>query len=216
MKLEPGEIICDNCVSKIKQAELCCPVCNKVNFTGNFCSKHQRGFYFEKLLFVSRFKSLNKKIVHSFKYEGVRELSKFMADLMTQALSEKIKDKNEIILVPVPLFFIKRLSRGFNQSEMLAQKISQNLNIPTQKLLLKTRATKSQTEFKKNERHQNIKDAFCLSELGKKETLKSKIIILVDDVYTTGSTINEAAKVLKNNPLVGGPKEIWALTFCKD
>jgi ComF family protein len=211
-----GEFICKDCLKKIKSAELCCPVCNKVNFSGQFCKKHQKGFAFQKLLFVSRFSGLSKEMVHAFKYQGIKDLSFVMAKLMAQVLKKEIKKDDDLILVAVPLFFLKRLQRGFNQSEILAQKIGEILNLDYQKLVLRQRPTASQTGFKKSERQKNMKDAFCLSQLGQVADLSGKTIVLVDDVYTTGSTINEVAKILKKKPASRRAKAIWALTFAKD
>lgn len=209
---EEGKFVCGKCFKKIKQEELCCPVCNKVNFAGRFCKKHKKQARFDGLLFVGRFQGINKKLVHNFKYEGIKELSNLMAKVMAQVLAQNFRAEEKLVLVPVPLFFAKRLSRGFNQSEILAQKIGEILDLPVANLLLRIKATKSQTRFTKQKRLENIKKAFCLSGWGRKENLKNKTIVLVDDVYTTGATLSEAAKILKKKH----PKEIWALTFCKD
>lgn len=211
-----GEFVCKKCAKKIKIEELCCPACNKVNFAGRFCKKHRKQVKFDGLLFVGRFLGINKKIIHNFKYEGIKELSSLMAKVMAQVLAQNFRAEEKLVLVPVPLFFAKRLSRGFNQSEILAQKLSQILDLPIANLLLRIKATKSQTHFTKEKRLENVKDAFCLSSLGQKENLKNKTVVLVDDVYTTGATLNEAAKVLKKKSASRRAKEIWALTFCKD
>jgi ComF family protein len=211
---EEGSFICAKCLKKLKLQELCCPVCDKVNFVGLPCLSHRRQSKLDGLLFAVRFQGLAKVVVHSFKYEGIKDLAEPISKLMAEILVELplFKYKEKLILVPAPLFFAKRWQRGFNQAEILAQKIGKSLNLPTENLVLRIRPTASQTKFEKQARQKNIQAAFALSQKGKITNLKDKIVVIVDDVYTTGSTINEIAKTLKPKK----PKAIWGLVFAKD
>ena len=207
-----GNFVCKNCLKKINSQELACPVCDKVNFVGAFCKAHQKSFAFSRLLFISYFDGLARKIVLGLKYEGLKELAKPMSKMMAKVLIENFRSRADLFLVPVPLFFAKRLSRGFNQSEILSKHIAQILGASYGNLVLRQKSTKSQVELSKEKRKQNMENAFILSGQGRKIDLRDKIIVIVDDVYTTGSTINEVAKILKKKK----PSGILALTFCKD
>ena len=187
----------------------------RVNFSGSFCPAHQRHSKLNGLLFYTIYNSQAEKLIYGFKYEGLKQIAKFLGYLMAQILKEHPIFKKEIILCPVPMWFLKRLKRGFNQSELLAQDIGSRLNLDYANLLLKNRSTKSQTQLAEEQRIKNVQNSFVLSKLAHKINLKQKTIILVDDVYTTGSTLFEAAAVFKNHPL-NRPKAIWGLVFARD
>lgn len=122
---------------------------------------------------------------------------------------------DELVLIPVPLHKRRLNWRGFNQAQLLAQKISTHFDIPLENEILKrSRSSLPQVEIKnKNERRKNITGVFKINNKFNNnfDGLKNKKIILVDDICTTGSTLEECAKTLK--PL--GPKEIWALTIAR-
>lgn len=113
------------------------------------------------------------------------------------------------LVIPVPLHHKKFLSRGFNQSELLAQKIAEEFDLELKNgLLIKTKNTRSQTDLKEEKRIINVKDVF---EVKNKKEAKDKVILLVDDIFTTGSTLNEAAKALKKS----GAREVWGVTLAR-
>lgn len=101
--------------------------------------------------------------------------------------------KNAEMIIPVPLFWWKYLKRGYNQAALLVDNISLEANITNSKVLKRIKHTKSQTKLSENARIKNILNAFQV----KKNGIQGKRVILVDDVMTTGVTINECAKVLK-------------------
>ena len=117
--------------------------------------------------------------------------------------------KYDIILY-VPMFKKHKLIRGYNQSELIARKISDTLGITLEKNnLAKVINTKKQSTLTKSEREKNVKNAFKLKN---PEKIKDKKIILFDDIYTTGSTVNECSKILKK----AGAAEIVILTIAVD
>ena len=109
------------------------------------------------------------------------------------------------------VYFWKVRKRGYNQSELIAKQIAKN--IPNLKLeshiLLKTKENKTQSSLNKKQRQENVKDVYKLQNA---EKIKEKNIILFDDIYTTGATVNECARVLK----LGGANKIAVLTIAKD
>jgi ComF family protein len=118
---------------------------------------------------------------------------------------------NEIdFIVPVPLHRLRLKEREFNQSEILASRLAKYFNIPLIKnSLIRTRPTPPQANLSKEERLKNVNGAFKLRE---NELLKGKNILLIDDVFTTGSTVDQCAKVLKKE---GKAREVGVFTLAK-
>lgn len=154
---------------------------------------------------------LVKQAIHRYKYDFVKDLAKPLGQLMIKKLTATLYRKGTpFILIPVPLHKKRLRWRGFNQAELLAEVISQEIKIPLiSNLLVRARHDLPQVQIKSSqERKENIKHAFKLRH---GLDLENKTIILVDDVSTTGATLEECAKVLK--PLQ--PKQIWGLVVAR-
>lgn len=142
------------------------------------------------------------KIIYQLKYGGMKKLGVYLGDLIGHQLQIIIETNNinEFdIIMPVPLFKTKLRERGFNQSEYICRGIERYLKselIPD--LVQRVRHTSTQTKLNKDERISNMKDAFIVNEKYYRN-IPGKRIIVVDDVVTTGSTLNEVIKILKNN-----------------
>ncbi len=148
-----------------------------------------------------------QKAIWLLKYKGIREVAKPLARVTYERLIEDLSSLTElsllksgkIILIPVPLSKEKQKERGFNQSAILAEEIinldnSRSLELRTD-ILIKIRDTQSQVSIKnRTERLKNLNKAFVIE---KREVIEDKIIVLLDDVTTTGATLNECAKVLR-------------------
>ena len=140
-----------------------------------------------------------QQIIHYLKYRGMKRVGIFLGELIGKELE---KDSNENLeefdyIIPVPLYKTKLRERGYNQSEYLCKGLNNVLNIEIlNDLVNRTRHTRSQTKLTLAERVENVKNAF---EINKKfiGTIVDKKIILVDDIITTGSTLNEVIKVLR-------------------
>lgn len=148
-----------------------------------------------------------QKLVHSLKYEAITkfgiELGKHIGAIMKAQTNVHAIDA----LVPVPLHKLKQRERGYNQSESLCQGISEVLHRPVALSLVKRlKNTVSQTHLSAEERNQNVGDAFEVS-LVKRHLVQGKTLLIVDDVITTGSTIQSVARVLK---IAGAAKVIAA------
>jgi ComF family protein len=143
--------------------------------------------------------SLTKKLIRQFKYQPyIKELSKTLASILIEHFLLSKKNTDEIwqnsILIPVPLDNKKLKTRGYNQSEELAKELSKILKIPVfSDVLIKTKNTPPQMELSKLEREKNLINAFCVRN---SEKISGKKIFLVDDVYTTGSTMEQCATIL--------------------
>lgn len=148
-----------------------------------------------------------REIIHYLKYRFIQELANPLADFLTQFLRQKFDKSflrsNNIILVPVPLYPKKFRQRGFNQSELIARGVSTCLNLPVVPALKKIKLTTAQmTIQERSVRLENVKHTFACNNT---DAIRGKIIFLIDDVITTGATMEECAKVLKQ----AGSKKIW-------
>ena len=143
-----------------------------------------------------------RAIIHALKYDGHRSIARPLARLMVVSGARVLQGAD--IAVPVPLHRARRRARGFNQ----AAEIARHLTIPAVDALRRTRATASQTDLPAEARHANVKDAFAVRRL---VDINGRVIVLVDDVSTTGATLEACARVL----LDGGAREVRALTAAR-
>lgn len=167
-----------------------------------FC--HGKGLPIDRMSAPFWYQGKVIKIVESFKYGGVKGLASFISQEMADYLQE-FPDID--YLVPIPLHPVRKRERGFSQTELLSRKLSLYSGIPLLNALIRVKNTKSQTILGKAERKENLKNAFSLNP--KNKFKEGSNMILIDDVLTTGSTMAEAAKVLKK----GGAKKVYGLLF---
>ncbi len=142
------------------------------------------------------------KLIYQIKYGGMKRLGKFLGDITGKEFKEqivKVKPEEFDLIIPVPLYRTKYRERGYNQSDLICDGINEHLKIKfIPDLVIRVRHTSTQTKLNREERIDNMKDAFELNKKYKDE-LYGKKIIVVDDVVTTGSTMNEVIKVLRDN-----------------
>lgn len=141
-------------------------------------------------------------IIYELKYGGMKKLGIYLGNLFGNELKTFLEQQNIShfdYIIPVPLFKTKVRERGYNQSEFLCKGIAEKIQIKfVPDLTKRIRHTSTQTLLSREERILNMKDAFIINEKFRNEVFEKKII-LVDDVITTGSTMNEVIKVLKQN-----------------
>jgi ComF family protein len=156
-------------------------------------------------------KSDFEKVIHHLKYSGMKDLGIFLGQHLAGYAGLEIQEQeiNYDYIIPVPLHKTKVRERGYNQSEYLVKGLSENLKIPCLfDAISRRRYTKSQTKLTLLEREKNIRDAFALS-VNYKDELKDKNLILLDDVITTGATVNECIKILRE----AGADKIFTLSL---
>ena len=168
-------------------------MCGKPTNQANICCNN----LINKIIVAVEYKDpIIRKIIKNFKYKYIKELKIPLSKFLIASL-ENIEKPIDYIIIPIPLHKKRQRQRGFNQSELLAQEISKHFNIPIYNVLKRNINTQAQANIKDTEkRKENIKDAF---EIQNKELIKNKNIILIDDVATTGATLLEASKILKQN-----------------
>jgi ComF family protein len=148
-----------------------------------------------------------RHVIHALKYDARRSLARPLGRLMCERGAEVLAGANA--LVPVPLHPSRRRERGFNQAADLARQIGRQAALPTIGALRRVRATLPQAALPAGSRHGNVRDAFAATRIGS-ETI-GLVIVLVDDVSTTGATIEACAKTLK----AAGVAEVRALTAAR-
>ena len=147
-----------------------------------------------------------KKLIYRLKYGRQRYLAYHMAEMMAAKIQEKKLEQIDWI-IPVPLHINKKRQREFNQSEIIGQYISRQIGWPLDREnLIRIKDTATQNKLSKEERKINMKNAFQILDSSK---IKAKKILLVDDIYTTGSTLDSCSKEL----LRAGAKDIYVITF---
>ena len=135
-------------------------------------------------------------ILHHLKYKGLQELGVFFGDYYGKKLSESVKYAEIDMIIPIPLHPKKLKMRGYNQSEALAQGLSQGMTKPHYaNILVRESFTQTQTKKSRFNRWENVRDVFKVTDY---EQIKGKKILLCDDVLTTGATIEAAAQELLN------------------
>lgn len=152
--------------------------------------------YFERVFIPTFYQGVMKEAIKLFKYKGKMGISRGLTEIMRTYLDHCRSSLPEFdLVIPIPLHRRKLKERGFNQAETIAKFIASYLNLPLVKDgLMRVRFTDSQSNLKREERLINVKRAFKAKRRG---ILKGKRVLLVDDVYTTGITLNEAAKEIK-------------------
>lgn len=199
--------ICLLCERLFEQGRWLCPTCWQEIYdsakAGLFFSSIDFNFlnesiFFDGLYVVWDFSPSLEVCIHHIKYNGMKHLGFAFGELLGLFLSNwgfALRDWDG--LVPVPLHRVRQRERGYNQSEWIARGISHVVGIPLEKdWVIRKRATKTQTALSREERLDNVNDAFALP---KEISVKGKSILLVDDVVTTGATMNACAKVFKEN-----------------
>ena len=166
--------------------------------------------YFNELMYIFKYEGQIRKLILDYKFNEKSYIYLTFVNflLKNEKIFENIKKYDTII--PVPISKKRQKTRGYNQSLLIAKEIAQQTNLElTNDCLIKTKNIIEQSKLNKEDRQQNIQGVY---ELKNKKLIENKKILLVDDIYTTGSTVNECSKILKQ----GNPKKIGILVLAKD
>jgi len=146
---------------------------------------------FDQVYSFGAYEGVLRKLIHVFKFGGVRTLQRPLGALMAQALPRELSFD---AVVPMPLHWRRRWQRGFNQSELLAREIARKWSVPVRALVRRKRATAPQAGLTSAQRRKNVQGAFGVK---KGMRLKGMRLLLIDDVLTTGATASACARALK-------------------
>ena len=191
------ESLCKRCAIEIEKYEI------------NLVNKNKK-MYFNESMHIFKYNEMIRQRLIEYKFQDKSYMYKTFAKIILK--NKKVcgfLEKYDII-IPVPIHKKRRLKRGYNQTELIAKEICKNISLELKTdVLIKQKNIKAQSELNKNERKQNIKNAFEIKNINE---IIDKKILLFDDIYTTGSTVNECSKILKKV----GAKQIGVVTIAKD
>ena len=217
-----GDYLCSDCFAFLSfDTKNLCLVCQRPvpdNFTHKICLKR---YAIDGCFSAVPYNKTVKKLIYNFKYKPyLSDLKKFLSDLMFESLSQNesfnkiLKSSDSWVLIPISLHSSRFRKRGYNHSEILAYELGKKLKIQVQTPLKRIKDTKSQYGLKLPQRKKNIKGAFGINSsfIINHSSLKTLSAFLVDDIVTTGSTLLEAANILKRN----GANKVYGLTLARD
>lgn len=185
---------CFKCGKPVEEGEEYCPDCTK------------RKHYFDRGRGIFIYDERMRRSMVRYKYYGCREYGDFYSRAMCLYGKKELALWKPDIIVPVPIHRAKERRRGFNQAAYLAERIGRYTGIPTDlTLIAKVQKTRSQKKLTALQRQENLKNAFRVQR-----SVKGKKILVVDDVYTTGSTMDAMARCLKEK----GASQVYFLTVC--
>ena len=206
-----GRYICENCLSKVRVLKPACPYCEKASIDGFMHVKCRKKYGLDGLTSIWDYDGVIKKAILALKFKYSTEVGRELTSyLVSWLLSNRQLVLSAQCLVPVPLYWHRENVRGFNQAEEIGKIVAEKMKwkfVPD--LLIKNKSTVSQVELTVDDRKKNLRGVFSLNSYYVLSTLYS--VLIFDDVFTTGSTLHEAAKVLKH----AGVKKVWGMTIAR-
>lgn len=200
---------CSVC-GKIDKNWLCTKCEKRVERLEKSCLVNIENKKYEKLLYIFKYESLIRKLILRYKFSNKAYLNNFFANIIVKNEQNRKLLKEYDMIIPVPMHKKKMQKRGYNQTELVAEKMSKMLEIPSRNdILSKVINTTTQSKLGGKARQSNIQHAFFIKN---DIDVEDKKIILLDDIYTTGATSEECSRVLKE----AGAEEILVLVLAKD
>ena len=204
--------LCDTCVRTMKWANgRTCSRCGKIlqeGYAPDLCTDCRDGEHvFEKGYTCAEYGAAERDILHQFKYKDKAYLGRKLAEIMYDRILAE--DLNMDMILPVPMFTRKEKKRGYNQAAVLAMSLAGLMEKPYDgKLLVRLAETEAMSSLGAADRRRNIQEAFTVLA-DKKSIITEKTVLLVDDIYTTGSTADACSQTL----LEAGAAEVYIFTF---
>jgi len=208
-----GEMVCPGCRERLEYVtEPICMRCGKAiaSEQEEYCTDcAQKKFSFERGFAVFVYDDVMQQAVADFKYRNRKELADFFAAEMAEIYRKRFRGLGVEALIPVPIHRARRRYRGYNQAEVLCEALTGIVGVPTVKnLLVRDRHTAPQKELDAAERLRNLEQAISLD--GAAMDALPETVVLVDDIYTTGSTAEACTRVL----LRGGVNKVYVFSLC--
>jgi len=204
--LEP---VCPDCAAQLPQLEgPRCYICQEELTDPSLdlcaiCGTRQRGFDLARAL--GPYDSGWGTLIRELKFNKEPAIARFLASKLAEYVQREKPFENIDIITYVPMTEADRRARGFNQAQMLTRGLGRKLGLPVRKLLAKARQTKAQVDLPASERRKNLRGAFEVVTSGQ------GAVLIVDDIFTTGSTVDECARALK----IGGYARVYVLTVAR-
>ena len=205
-------VICDDCASGLISIDA--PYCERCghpldNPVASCAACKGRTFYFDGALSGFQFNRPLQDLIHQLKYRNRPGIGRFLGSLLAKRVEGEPEIPHITAVVPVPLHPLRIRERGYNQSVYIARGISDETGIPVlENVLVRNRNTPTQTSLSPDARMANVEGVF---EVGRVEAVRDATVSLVDDIFTTGATINSCARAL----LKAGAERVFALTVAR-
>ncbi len=203
-----GDFFCQQCQAKIRKIELpLCPFCRRISAQGHSCLKCRQKKALNGATVYGYYQSQPLKLaIKALKYGNIFGLSEYLAKILIEKIE---KDNLQFdIITSVPISKKRLRERGYNQTELLGRVIAEYFKKPFFMGLIKAKDTLPQVGLKRTERLYNLKNSFVVTA----GDIKDKKVLLIDDVLTTGATLNEVAKVLKK----AGARQVWGAVLARE
>lgn len=210
-----GSYLCPNCFAQLSfDTHVICLECGKGSIDGLTHPACRKRTSINGVFCGVGYNHIAKKLIYTFKYRPyVSSLWITLTDLLYESLIQKELFMTALtcssLFIPIPLASQKLKQRGYNQSLLITKGLAKKFSLSFSDCLQRTKETKPQFGLQKHERKTNIEGAFTVK---KSLSRPGASVFLVDDVLTTGSTLLEAAKVLKQQ----GFRDVWGITFARD
>ena len=204
--------LCDECMATFRWANgRTCEKCGKIlqdNYAHDICADcREIAHHFEKGYTCVQYGKRERELLLAFKYGGQAFIGDKIAEVMADRLAPENLDMD--LIIPVPMHRRKERKRGYNQAEIIAKCLSKKLGLPySSKLIKRAENTPAMSGLTSSERRLNMDNAFCISKSAE-DKIKFKRVLLVDDIYTTGSTASACSRVLMER----GASEVRVITF---
>lgn len=185
--------VCDECNKLINTFDERCKYCGKKIFREDRVCKEcrKKKIYYDDYIFFDEYNGNMRELMIKYKFND----AKYLGDFFAQELSKMLYKINVDFVTGVPISQKRFNERGYNQTDLIAKKISRLLNINyLENLLIKVKETPRQSKLSREERKNNVKNSFELTDI---YNIRNRNILLIDDIFTTGATVNECSKVIK-------------------
>lgn len=206
-----GGDVCINCIKKIEKVKTStCFYCGKIEKLGLMCARCRKNNDTNITGIITSAiydDGPTKEMIHYLKYCGYRDLSEMLGELIVERLRYSIIINNAVV-VPVPMHKKREIARGYNQAELLARYVSKELDLPGGLALARKKDNPQQMKLTREKRLENMRGSI---ECVDRELVKDKCVLLIDDVATTGATLSECARILKE----AGAKKVWGAVVAR-
>lgn len=188
---------CERCSAPLTSVDEVCADCEG------------RTFHFMRARTALVFNETAQEMIHLLKYRGKRGVGRYLGRYLGEAVAREVWRGEIDILIPLPLYATRRRERGYNQSEVIAQSVAERLALPLRTdLVIRHRHTPSQTSLSTEQRRENVRGVFRVTRAS---AVAKQCIALVDDVFTTGATLDSCARTL----LDAGADAVYALAVAR-